>query len=45
MPKELGECGYEAGSEGKIMSVMTSDHVVTYEDVCALTDANSTNPI
>jgi len=33
MPKELGECGYEEATEGKIMSVMTSPDVVSYEEV------------
>lgn len=31
MPKELGECGYENSTEGKIVSVLTSPEVVSYE--------------
>ncbi len=33
MPKELGPCGFEPTSEGKIMSVLTNSDVVSYEEI------------
>ena len=31
LPLDLGQCGYEAGSEGKMLHVLTDPHVVSIE--------------
>lgn len=33
LPIELGRCGYEKGSDGKMMAYLTSPEIVSYEVV------------
>ena len=31
MPRELGQCGYEPGSEGQVLDTLTNPDIVGYE--------------
>ena len=31
MPRELGNCGYEPGSEGQVLDTLTNPSIVSYE--------------